>query len=364
MKLIFTFLLSLSISVAISQNQMFVHTATAGTISADLSLIDHPDLNGNPNAKLLVSHNWNPPGSVGIYNDNNTGLYYSAGDSKWGVYNENALSIIEDSSYNVYIAQGSEVFLHIADLANQGSSDAYSVINHPDLNNNPNANIILTTYYNPNSLRNDHTYGVWYDDIAGRWNIYSEDFATIPLDSAFFVGVSGGLGVSVKHQANAGNISSNWTVIDHPLLNGNPNAVFTFTHNWGTTGEPANVVVDNILGAWYTGTNWAIYIEDGATAFPVDAEFDLFIYDPSLGITENILEKVVAYPNPVVSQLNIESSDMITQIEIFNILGQQVLTIEGNSNKMNIDVSSLTAGTYMARVTSGNASKTIKLIKV
>lgn len=363
MKLIFTFFLSLSLSVCIAQDAMFVHTATAGTIVADLSYIDHPDLNGNPNAKLLVSHSWNPPGSSGIYNDFTTGVYYSASESKWGVYNESAASMVEDSSYNVYIAQGSEVFLHIADLANQGSNSGYSVLNHPDLNNNPNANIILTTYYNPNGLRNDNNYGLWYDDVDGRWNIYTEDFSDIPLNSAFFVGIAGGLGVSTKHQATAGNISGNYTVIDHPLLNGDPNARFTFTHNWGTSGTSANVVIDNTMGVWYTGSNWSIYTEDG-TPMPVNAEFDLFIFDPTLGVTDTILEKLVAYPNPVVSQLTIEASDLINQIEIFNILGQQVLTIEGNSNKMNIDVSSLTAGTYMARVISGNASKTIKLIKV
>jgi len=363
MKLIFTLFLSLSLTVCIAQDAMFVHTATAGTISADLSLIDHPDLNGNPNAKLLVSHNWNPGGTGGVYNDFTTGVYYSAGDSKWGVYNESGAAMVEDSSYNVYIAQGSEVFLHIADLANQGTSPGYSVINHPDLNGNPNANIILTTYFNPNGLRNDHNYGVWYDGGTMRWIIYSEDFADIPLDSAFFVGIAGGLGVSAKHQATAGNISGNYTVIDHPILNGDPNARFTFTHNWGTSGDPSNVVIDNTMGVWYTGSNWSIYTED-STAMPENAEFDLFIFDPSLGISDNELENVAVYPNPVVSQLNIEVSEVINQVDIFNILGQVVLTIEGNSNKMNIDVSSLTAGTYMARVTSGNASKTIKLIKV
>ena len=90
----------------------------------------------------------------------------------------------------------------------------------------------------------------------------------------------------------------------------------------------------------------------------------IIINGNSLDNTNNVLEKLEAYPNPVASQLTIEASDMINQIEIFNILGQSVLILEGTSNKMNIDVSSLTAGTYMARVTSGNSSKTIKLIKV
>jgi len=363
MRTIFTLFLSLSLTLCFAQDAMFVHTATAGTIVSDASFIDHPDLNGNPDAKLLVSHNWNPSNGSGVYNDNFTGLFYNDGANQWMVYNEDGSGLVVDSSYNIYVAQGNEVYVHIADLANQGSLDSYSVLNHPDLNNNPNANIILSTYYNPNGLRNDHPYGVWYDSGDGRWNIYTEDFATIPENSAFFVGIGGGVGVSAKHVANAGNISSNWTVIDHPLLNGDPDAVFTFTHNWGTTGDSANVIVDTKLGAWYTGSNWAIFNED-LTDMTENAEFDLFVYDPSLSVTDNKLQNVSAYPNPVSSQLSIETTNEISQVEIYNVLGQQVLIIDGVSNKMNIDVSNLPSGTYLAKVVSGDASKTIKLIKV
>ncbi len=362
MKTIFTLLAALCISVVSAQN-MFVHTATAGNISADASYIDHPDLNGNPNAEILVSHNWNPPGSAGVYNDNNTGVFYSAGQSKWGVYNENGAAMVVGSSYNVYIGSG-DVVLHIADLANQATNPVYSVINHPDLNGNPNARIVLTTYFNPNSLRNDHTYAVWYNNTTDRWNIFPEDLSNLPLDTAFFIGVPDGTNTGVTtHRAEVANITGNYTSIDHPLLNGNPNAVFVYTHNWGISGGSGNVVLDHITGAWYTGTNWAIYTED-FSAMPEDAEFDLMIYDPSLGVEDATIEGLTYYPNPVQDIININANEEILNVTVYDILGRQVLQQKGDQNIMNLNMSTLTSGNYLAKIESIDATHVIKLIKL
>lgn len=345
---------------AYGQDPLFVHTATASNISANVTYLDHPDLNGNPNARIIVNHNWNPPGSTGVYNDNVTGVWYDG--ANWTIYNENVSLMIEGSSYNIYIAQGSEAFTHVATAANQGTLPSYSILDHPDLNGFPNALPFMSNYYNPNNVYNTLNTGFWYD--GSNWNIYTEGGADIPLDAAFFIAVNGENVQTMKHIATVANSTSNWTNLDHPLLNGNPDAIFVFDHNWGTSGDPENVIVDNVLGAWYTGSNWAIYSEDGTTPIPENAAFNVMIYDPSLGITDNSLEKVVAYPNPVTTQLTIETINEISSIEIYNILGQKVMTVEGYSNKMNLDVSNLNSGTYLAKIISDNTSKTIKIIKV
>lgn len=362
MKAIFTLLLTLLMTTAFAQDPVFVHTATAGNISSDASFIDHPDLNGNPNARLLVTHNWNPAGGAGVYNDQETGLFYSNGQNQWAVYNESADAMIVGTSYNIYIGQGTDVNLHIADLANQGSIDGYSVLNHPDLNGNPNARIVLSTYYNPNNLRNDHPYGVWYDDTANRWNIFTEDFATIPLDSAFFYSVEPDVAVSVKHVATAGNISGNWTNIDHPLLNNNPNGIVLVGHNWGTSGASSNVIVDTTIGVWYTGSNWAIFNED-LSAMPQDAEFDLLIFDPTLGTDDNVIEGLTYAPNPTTDFVTIQANEVISSVRLYNILGQELTALEGDNTSMQIDLTSYATGNYFAKVQTDSANETIKLIK-
>ena len=297
-----------------------------------------------------------------MYNTEITGAFYSNSNNRWAVYNESGANMINGSSYNIYIAQGSEVVLHIADIANQGSVDSYSVLNHPDLNGNPNANIILTGYYNPNSLRNNHPYGVWYDVNIDRWIIYSEDFDTIPLDTAFFVKVDGGLGQPFKHVATAGNIAGNYTTIDHPLLNGNPDAIFNFSHNWGISGASSNVIIDKATGVWYTGSNWAIYTED-LSAMPENAEFDLYIFDTTLSVDEQTSLNLNYYPNPARDFMNINAATTIKSVTVFDILGKKVLHQDGDQNTVRLNTSSLSVGSYLAQVESEDATQVIKFIK-
>jgi len=169
MKTIFTLVLCMCLGFMSAQNAMFVHTADAGNISADASYISHPDLDGNPSAQILISHSWNPPGSSGVYNDNNTGVFYSNAQNQWGVYNESGAGMVLGSSYNIYIGDG-DVILHIADLANQAANPTYSIINHPDLNGNPNARMVLTTYFTPNGVRNNHCFDGGFNKRRFRTN--------------------------------------------------------------------------------------------------------------------------------------------------------------------------------------------------
>lgn len=362
MKTIFTLILSMLVSVAIAQGPVFVHTATAGNISADASFISHPDLDGNPNAELIVTHSWNPPGSAGVYNTEQTGVFYSNSENKWGVYNESGAAMVLGSSYNIYIGQGGDTSLHIADLANQGSVDSYTVLNHPDLNGNPNARLYIQTYFNPNGLRNNHPYGVWYDVNINRWIIYAEDFAMIPLDTAFFYTVDPVVAQTLTHRADAGNITGNYTVIDHPLLNNNPNGIVLINHNWGLSGASSNVIMDKAVGVWYTGSAWAIFTED-LTAMPIDIEFDLMIYDPSLGVADNSIEGLTYFPNPVRDVMDISANTKIDTVTVFDILGREVMQQNGTFNNMKLDMSGLNSGSYLARIQSGNSTQVIKLIK-
>jgi len=69
------------------------------------------------------------------------------------------------------------------------------------------------------------------------------------------------------------------------------------------------------------------------------------------------------YPNPVTNVLNLNYANAITGIEVFNLLGQKVLDKAVNQNNTQIDMTSLTAGTYMVKVMADGTSKTIKVIK-
>ena len=81
------------------------------------------------------------------------------------------------------------------------------------------------------------------------------------------------------HRAAASNISSNWTVIDHSLTNGNPAAVLLVTPNWNPEGS-GGVYNDHAVGVWYTNGRWAIFNQDRA-AMPAGAAFNVAILGAS-----------------------------------------------------------------------------------
>jgi len=69
------------------------------------------------------------------------------------------------------------------------------------------------------------------------------------------------------------------------------------------------------------------------------------------------------YPNPVIDLLNISYSQDMTSVKVFNIVGQQLMSKQINSNTTQIDMSSYANGAYFIQVTTENAMKTVRVIK-
>ncbi|AFU69791.1 secreted adhesin-like protein, cleaved_adhesin superfamily [Psychroflexus torquis ATCC 700755] len=62
-------------------------------------------------------------------------------------------------------------------------------------------------------------------------------------------------------------------------------------------------------------------------------------------------------------QLTIQSSFNLDNVSLYNVLGQEVLTQDLNSDKASVNVSSLSTGLYIAKVASGNQVNTFKFVK-
>lgn len=76
------------------------------------------------------------------------------------------------------------VFVHTTNAGNNTFN--YTTIDHPFLNNNPNAMLLVTHQFNGNYLVGG--IGVWYNNITNRWTIYLENNGlTMPNDEKFFV---------------------------------------------------------------------------------------------------------------------------------------------------------------------------------
>ena len=77
------------------------------------------------------------------------------------------------------------------------------------------------------------------------------------------------------HVATAGNSLGNYTIINNPLCNGDPNAILMVTPNLNPNNT-LHVYNNHAIGVWYNGSNWTIFEQDVASV-PVNAAFNVLI---------------------------------------------------------------------------------------
>lgn len=80
--------------------------------------------------------------------------------------------------------------------------------------------------------------------------------------------------------------------------------------------------------------------------------------------TENTLDKVQIYPNPVTSgkiYINAETNS-VKAIELYDMLGKRILTTEMNGYQKELNVSNLKAGVYILKLSEKNNSITRKIV--
>jgi hypothetical protein len=261
---------------------VFVHTANVGNSSGDLTTIDNVLTNGNPNALVFVTQNWNPGGVGGTYNSHPIGAYYDG--SKWGIFNQDLAVMPAGAAFNVTIlTAGTGIFVHTATAGN--SAGDYTNIDNPLTNGNPNAIVFVTPNRDPGGVGgtpNNHNIGVWYNSTASKWAIFNQDLTAIPVNAAFNVLVLVPASDIFVHKATAGNSSSDQTQIDNALTNGHPNAIIFTTPNWNPVGIGGTYNNHNI-GVYYFGSAERIFNQD-TTPIPVNAAFNVLIPNPDTSV--------------------------------------------------------------------------------
>ena len=92
---------------------------------------------------------------------------------------------------------------------------------------------------------------------------------------------------------------------------------------------------------------------------------NVYLYvDGTAGLEDNNIINVSVYPNPSNSIWNFRTGNtVITSVEVFNLLGKRVVLQNNNSTNVAISTQGLTSGIYIARITTEQGIKTVKLIK-
>lgn len=140
-----------------------------------------------------------------------------------------------------------------------------------------------------------------------------------------------------------------------------------------------DLVVSNSNGLWYPTSDDAIagtnafaagtVLVSGTTYYTVNesngcvsTSFAVTV-TVTLGINDLELTSLNYYPNPVVSNLTISSEEIITAVEVYNMLGQVVLKITPNVLTVDVDFQGLSNAMYLVKVQSNEASKTLRILK-
>ena len=83
-----------------------------------------------------------------------------------------------------------------------------------------------------------------------------------------------------------------------------------------------------------------------------------------LDIKENALVDISISPNPARSIFTLDATQEVLMIDIMNLLGERVSSIEVNNTTTNINISQYKTGVYLAKIIFSNGNiQTIKFIK-
>lgn len=258
--------------------ESFVHKADFTNILGNSTELGNPLPDDDPNVLFFATQNWNPGGAGGTYNNRNIGVYF---DATWLIFNQNGANMPDQAAFNV-LARNPDAasFIHTATAYN--TSTHFTTIEHPLLSGNPNAMVIVTPNWNPfgsSGVYNDHPIGVQYSNP--NWVIYNQDLTDIPLGASFNVTIpSPGFAEAVfVHRATPATIINNYTLIDHPLANNNPNALLLVTPNRNPGDSCPCVDFNAAYGVYYQNSSkkWAIFNENVLGSMPWDAAFNVYI---------------------------------------------------------------------------------------
>ena len=86
----------------------------------------------------------------------------------------------------------------------------------------------------------------------------------------------------------------------------------------------------------------------------------------SLSVDEVVFDNntIAVFPNPSSGSVNILSAKTLGVIEIYNLMGQKILTQNESSNQVNINVAHLPSGTYLLKNNAYGKVAVTRFVKI
>ncbi|RCU57750.1 T9SS type A sorting domain-containing protein [Oceanihabitans sediminis] len=127
----------------------------------------------------------------------------------------------------------------------------------------------------------------------------------------------------------------------------------------GSVGQEVYTITDSVDGETYY-----VYIAHYSSSSTTTGTHTINIECPTASIDDFEASNGLSYyPNPVNNTLTLDAKQNIDGVAVYNMLGQEVLRTAPNTVNTEINMSALRSGAYFVKVTIGNATETVRIIK-
>jgi hypothetical protein len=160
----------------------------------------------------------------------NIGVWYDEEARRWAIFNQDLADMEEGTSFDVHVPSEGAAFVHRATAENTAEDETY--LNDPFTNAIPDVPPSVTQNWNPGGeggTYNDHPVGVRYGAEARQWVVFNEDGEAMPEGATFNMTVLPLGEPAFVHRATPANVTENWTYVDDPRVNGDPDAIIFAT---------------------------------------------------------------------------------------------------------------------------------------
>lgn len=140
-------------------------------------------------------------------------------------------------------------------------------------------------------------------------------------------------------------------------------APITSTNQWISVDVPLTSFANASGNTNYDNIKLVQIVLQGPAFGPVYFDNLYFHNNQTLSTEEVELSEVKVFPNPTNNLWNVKSDTPISSIAVYDILGKQVILNEDQNKDIAIDASGLASGVYFARISAGDVSKVVRLIK-
>jgi len=308
-----------------------------------------------PDGSSFVLANWSFGGAAeldGATNSESTSPFPIGTYSNTPPPSGNSVTVATSQAWNAYV--------NAFNVSDNGYAFgfAYSV---PDLRATPTATS-MTLEPNIAIWTAEATNASWFDQgvtpqTANKYieaSSYIEDNTLAGSDLTF----TGNVSVS--------DLGSEYTVVAFVKAldpNNNFATVVNNTADISSTGDfTASATAAELASGYVIQYGFAV---TGPLADPADTTLgSVVIGEATAGVDDNSFVNVSVYPNPSNSNWNFRTGNtVITSVEVFNLLGKRVVSQNNNSTEIAISTQGLTSGIYIARITTEQGVKSVKLIR-